>query len=349
MLLAAALVGQAAAGSEEADLPRVRTAPVEAHAPLRELRFGGLVRASRRARLAFSVGGRLIEQARRGASVRRGEIVARIDPTELENAVLESDAALYSAKVHWRRERRERERIERLVSAGGRAARDLDEARAAEDSAKASVAAAESRLRLAERRLDESALRAPFAGIISEVLLEEGEHVTPGAAVVALADDSQREMYFELPESVVSRIRLGMPVRVEFPLAALPQAHSRISSVTYVAGSAGKLFPVVATLPSDVRALPGMSGEVVIQVADEPALLVPLDAIVDPTGQKPCVYRLEGERVRRTPVQVLDFVADRVAVRGPLSQGDEVVIAGHAGLLDGQRVDVALPAPAAPE
>ncbi len=325
----------------------VRTARVELRDPGRELRLSGTIRAARRSELAFALGGRLMSRSERGRRVRSGEVIAQIDPFEYENAVLEADAEVQRSKLLWRRARREGQRIAQLFAVGGRTERDLDEARASEDAARVRVSAAEARLREAERRLDETSLRAPFAGVVSEILREAGEHAGPGEAVAVVSADSDLEVAFQLPEGLVHRVRLGDEVAVLFPLADTAPLRARVSSVTYVAPEPGALFPALARLGPGSGAAPGMSAEIVIRTREQPGLLVPLDAIVDPTGDAPAVFRVAAGRAQRVAVEVGALVNGRVVVRGALEPGDAVVVGGSVGLLDGEPVEP--PPPAAPE
>jgi multidrug efflux pump subunit AcrA (membrane-fusion protein) len=66
---------------------------------------------------------------------------------------------------------------------------------------------------------------------------------------------------------------------------------------------------------------------------------VPIDAIVDPTGSDPCVFRVESNRARRVPIQIVGVLDDRVLIEAELSDGERVVVAGHASLLDGSAVE----------
>lgn len=340
--------GPITGNAEEQDRtpPRlVRSQRVEVRRPGRELRFAATTRPETQATLSFTVGGRIVERAGpRGSQVSAEDVVARIDTAPLENVVLESEVTLSRAKIEWRRLRRERERIQRLVEVGARSRRDLEMAIDAEKTGRAAVLSAQAHLAEAERCLDEGSLRAPFAGRIIDVFLEPGEYAQPGTPVLVLSGGSQLEIEFGVPESVVSELRFRTPVQVEFPLSEAGPAAARIQSITYAPEDSSTLYPVVARLVPRDDLIAGMSAEAVVEIADETALLVPIDAVVDATGQDAAVFRISSGHAERVTVEVVDLFGDRVAVRGELQEGDEVIVAGQAALLEGEPVYVATPA-----
>ena len=328
----------------------VRTARVELRAPSRELAFPGVTRAIQRAVLSFSAPGRLVERrAALGQRVSEGDVLARVDPAPLENAVSEASAALQSANVNARRAKRERERTENLLRVGGNTPRQLEDALAAEEASRAMVLAAESRLREARRLLKEATLRAPFSGTVSELFLQPGEHAHAGDAVLVISGDSGFEVEFQVPETVVRRIQMGMPVHVRFPMSGQAPMASHVTSVTYVGGAAGALFPVIATLEEPQRLMAGMSAEVIVEIRDEPSLLLPVAAIVNSAGGRPAVFRVRNGTARRIEIEIVELSGDRVIVRGALDADDEIIVAGHTALLDGDRIDLGVLAAPAPE
>jgi multidrug efflux pump subunit AcrA (membrane-fusion protein) len=105
------------------------------------------------------------------------------------------------------------------------------------------------------------------------------------------------------------------------------------------------LFPLVVELipegeEGSVDPVSGMSAEVILDIPSAATLTVPLAAVVNPGGSSPSVFRLRGDRMEQVEVEVMTLVGERVAVQGELAAGDEVVVSGHASLLDGQQVEV---------
>jgi multidrug efflux pump subunit AcrA (membrane-fusion protein) len=165
--------------------------------------------------------------------------------------------------------------------------------------------------------------------------------------VLVLSGGRQLKIEFGVPESVVSELSFRTPIRVEFPLSEARPAMARIQSITYAAEDSSALYPVVACLDPQDEIIAGMSAEAVVEIAGTATLLVPVDAVIDATGEAATVFRITDGHAERVDVEVLDLFGDRVAVRGELQEGDEVIVAGQAVLLEGEPVYVE--APASPE
>lgn len=333
--------GAAADREVEPPAKRVRAARVERADATRSVRFAGVARAAERAELSFPLAARLAARpVAVGEAVAAGQVVARLDAGELRNAVDAAAAARAEIVANHRRLAEDRERAERLFAARAATVEEVERARRAEEAMVAAEQAADSRLREARRRLAEAALVAPFAGTVTGVAAEPGEFVGTGDAVVTLSGHGELEVEVGLPESMAMWLAEGSPVRVELPLSGGRAVDGTIHRVGR-ASSAG-LFPAVIGLPADDDLLAGMTAEVIFEIGGGGGDLVtvPLAAVLNPGGRRPAVFRLDGERVARVEVEVETLAGERVAVRGDLEPGSEVVVTGHTSLLDGDRVEV---------
>jgi len=322
----------------------VRVAAVETAADHRELRFSGVTRAARRARLAFSIGGRMVDRAVDvGDRVAAGEVLARLDDREPRNAFATARGAVAEVEARRAQAERDLERTRGLVEAKAATAEELEKVRAGLDAVRAAEDAARARLDETRRLLDESVLKAPYAGTVTEVALEPGEYAGPGRMVVDLAGDGDLELEVEVPESVVPHVENGVEAVVEVPLMGRTVT-GRVDSVGRSAAGAGRLFPVVVRIPAASGVAVGATAELRLALASDDALAVPVEAVVNPGGRQPAVFRLidGGEpRVQRIGVEVGSLLGDQVIVRAEgLAAGDRVVVGGQRGLLDGEVVDV---------
>lgn len=334
---------------------RVRVAAVEEVHQSREARFPAVTRAASRAQLGFTIGGRLIERpVEIGDRVKEGQVLARLDSSEPTNAVLSARGAVAELAARRAQTERDHERAQQLFDAKATTREEVEKTAAAVEALRAGEETAAARLAEAERLLAETELRAPFAGTVTDVLLEPGEHAAPGRGVVVLSGDGGVEVEVEVPESVLASVAVGDAVTVRLPVVGVDAVPATIKSVGRTAAGRGRLFPVVARLQPNPTVLAGMTAELVIRIrAADGALALPVEAIVNPGGRRPSVFRLTEDggalRVEKLRVEVENLLGESVVVV-PVSDagaastflrpGDRVVVAGQHSLLDGETVEV---------
>jgi RND family efflux transporter MFP subunit len=352
--------GPDAAAVSARAVKRVKVAAVETARDRRELSFSGVVRSARRARLAFSIGGRLVARpVEEGDRVSAGQVLARLDEREIGNAVATAGAAVAELAARRAQSERDRDRAEQLLAAKAATREELEKTAAAVDAVSAAEEAAAARLREAERLLEETALRAPFAGTVTEVHHEPGEFAIAGRPVVTLSGDGELELEVEVPESVIPRVSVGDDAALYLPALGASEILGRVKSLGRTAAGPGRLFPVVVGLPADPEGpAAGMTAELVLRLTSDDALAVPVEAVVNPGGRRPSVFRLVeaggAETVEKVAVEVGSLLGERVTVRGTgspdggspdgagggeLAAGDLVVVGGQRGLLDGEAVE----------
>ena len=367
------------AGPADPEPQRVETAEVRPTDASSTLRFAGTVRSARRARVGFSVAGRLVDRpVVVGDRVRAGQRLGRLESDELTNAASAAEAALGEARARAEQAERESRRVARLAEAKAATDEELERARSAVETATAAVRRAEANLDEARRRAGEAVLTAPWAATVTEVMANPGEYLSAGDRVVELSGDGRPEIEIRVPESFLAELAAGDTVDVElhFSARASGAAAGRaltgtVRSVGGAAGGRGRLFPVLVDLPADAGVAPGQAAEVLVRRSSGAGLSVPLTAILNPGGSRPVVFRVDpagggdgddGEmRAVEVPVVVEELAGERVAVSaagtatasGPgLAAGDRVVVAGHLGLIDGDPVlpmaDQAAPVPTTP-
>lgn len=336
----AAVRGLAAPPEELQGLPPlVQVTAVTFQEGTREIRATGVTRASRRAELSFTIGGRMGERmVETGSLVEAGDPLAQIDPGPLRNAARAARASVGQVRAQLGQARRDRRRARALSMEHAVSAARLDAARATVRALGAHRAAARAEADEAVRMLEEGTLRAPFSGIVSAVLLEPGEFTAPGRPVIVLSGRDTVEVEFDIAESRIHAIDVGARVRVNLPLAGREGLVGTVRSVGRSATSSAQQFPVVVQLPSDDRTLPGMTAEVVFDVGEAAMLTVPLRAVFNPGGQHPSVYIVRDGLARRVELEAGNPSGDWIAVTGDLLAGEFVVVAGHAALIDGEEV-----------
>ena len=278
---------ESAPKSSAETMKRVKVAAVEAAQDRREMRFSGTTRATHRARLSFSVGGRLATRpAEVGARVQPGQLLAKLDDLKLSNGLATARATLAELSARRTQSERDYTRVSRLAAAGAATSEELEQTSAAVDALRAGEEAAQARLQEAQRQVAETRLVAPFAGTVTEVHFEPGEFARVGTPVVTIAGADEVEIEVEVPESVISRIATGDDAQIRFPVLGDATVVGRIKSVGRTAAGPGRLFPVVASLEADHMVV-GATAELVLELANDHAMTLPVEAVVNPGGHRP--------------------------------------------------------------
>jgi HlyD family secretion protein len=310
----------------------------------------GTVKARRRAKLAPEVGGRVLElPRRRGARVRKGDLLLRVDDAlqaaqlrlaedERKAALAQRDQACLAAE----RAARESERTRSLATQGIVSADLIDgvfsQARTAQAACRAAGATAEragSAVALARAQLDKTVLRAPFDGVVADTFIEVGEWTSPSPPalpippVLDLIDT--RSIYVSAPMDEVdsARIRKGQAARVS--VDSLPGKHFAASVVEvapYVMDRLEQNRTIEIELELEDTAvadalLPGTSAdaEVILSHRDD-VLRVPTSALLE--GGR--VLVLEADRLVERKLELGLRNWDLTEVTSGLAAGERVVV-----------------------
>ena len=345
--------------------PRTEVQAVAArHAPLRvQVATNGKVEPVNDIEVRARLDGRIVEiPDDAGQHVEEGQEIVRFDagPVAAELATAESDrlAALEALRAARGATAQVRERAATdaaLYRQGALTRQAYDVSQAALHEAEAQlayqehdvplrVASLELRIKELTAQREATVVRAPFAGTIYKIQAKKGEMVHVGDPLLWLADLDHLRVRANVDQVDLGRVQPGQ--RIVVSANAFPNRswngvitelvpHVVVKEARSVSDGLARLDP-----PTD-GLVPGMTVDVEIIVAEAPhALQVPADAIVYQAGQ-PLVYRVDGNRVRATPVQLgLSSVTAAEVVQG--LDEDALVVTGPtaAGLEDGMRVDV---------
>jgi RND family efflux transporter MFP subunit len=215
---------------------------------------------------------------------------------------------------------------------------------------KAKIAGLEIDLQLAENKLKDTTLVAPFSGVVTEKFYDNHETVVPSVAIVTLVDDQRYEGELSVTEEVA--LRLSDITKIECTFDALP---GRVFSATIKEASTSiqkntRSYLMTISIDASERdgALIGMVGVATISLADPNAfMLVPVAALTSgpPSGGSTpssetnvWVVDMDTLAIARRSVTVGATVGDKVRILSGLSGGETIVGAGARFLSDGQKI-----------
>jgi len=345
-ILAAALIATTVAGcdkpaSQTSEARPVRTVTVERGAEGETTSLTGHIRAKDQVDLAFRLDGRMIERpVNVGDVVRAGQVVARLDPQNQQNALRSAQADLASAEGELTLARLTFGRQQKLLADGWTTRARFDDAQQVLVTAQAQVDSAQAHLRIAQDQLSYTDLSADAPGAVTAVGAEQGEVVRAGQMVVRLARQGGRDAVFDVPEQL---IRTGpRDPLVEIALTDDPQvrATGRVREVAPQADPATRTFQVKVGIidpPEAMRLGSTVTGS--IRLSAPPGVEVPASVLTQANG-RPAVWVVDpqSQTVSLRNVDVLRYDPATVIVSQGLETGEIVVTAGVQMLRPGQKV-----------
>jgi len=257
------------------------------------------------------------------------ELTGRAETAQLE----EARAAAKEAQQQY-------ERQADLVKQGTIARSQLDAQIALRDAAVA-------RMNTIRARLSDRVITAPFAGVLGFRRVSEGTLVTPGTEITTLDDISVIKLDFSVPETVLSAMRVGLPVRATSAAWPGRSFDGTVVSIGSRGDPVSRAVTVRAELPNPEALLkPGMLLGVAIDAAPREAVVIPEIAVVS-VGSRHYVFAVADDVARQVEVSIGARRAGEVEIVRGLEPGQRVVTDGIVKLRDGAKVAVAAPAAAA--
>jgi RND family efflux transporter MFP subunit len=321
---------------------------VEPGALERSLPLTGSLMPFTEATVKAKVAGELVAvPAREGESVRQGQVLAKIDLTEVQARVAarEADVAAARAQLTWAEKNRSQQKA--LLEKSFISQSAFDNIQSNYEVAVAKLRAAEADLVVARKSLGDAVLVAPFAGIVSQRHAQPGERVALDAKVVSIVDLSRLELEATVPPAAIGQVKVGqaMEFRVEgFGERAFAGRIERINPSATAGSRSISIYAVIDNREGLLRG--GMFAQGALTLSRvENTLAVPATAVREEIGQT-YVYAIENNLIKRKNVKVGPAdAAGRVQVLEGLAAGDRIVRVNLGSLREGVTARLAGPEP----
>ena len=293
-----------------------------------ERNYVGDIGSEQEASLSFMLGGTLTKVAvKNGDRVTKGQLLAEINATTAASLHATALATLRQAEDAYRR-------LEAVHREGGvsevkwvEMETNLEKARQAEVSAR--------------KHLEDCTLRAPFSGVVICGSRTVGQEMKPGEPFCRVLDMNRLRVDFSVPEQEISLIEVGSLADATISALGNAPLQLRISDKSYVANPLGHTYKVHASIVSGQTKdlLPDMVAKVHVMLSSLGGIVVPADCIQTmPEGT--VVWVVKDGKAEHRLITVGDFIRNGVVVKGGLTAGDTVVIAGQQKLYTGAKVAV---------
>lgn len=308
--------------------------------------YTGDIRARHEVDLAFRVGGKIAQRlVDVGALVKPGQPLARLDPSDLQQAAASAAAQLASAESELHTARAERERYAGLLARRFVSQAAFDAKENAFNSASARLEQARAQRNISGNQATYGTLSSETAGIVTATLADAGQVVGAGQPVIRIAQPDEKEVAISVPESRLNSFKAAKHFSVS--LWAYPE-HYLKGELRELAPAAD---PVTRTYAARIRLIDpptdvqlGMTARVILDAAPETGVQVPLSAVID-LGQGPLVRTVLDDRIVSQPVTIKQYREDGVSISAGLQAGEHVVVSGAGQLVDGETVRTRLVTP----
>ena len=334
------------------------------------LNASGYVTARRQATVSSKATGKIVEVLiEEGMTVKEGQLLARLDTTNLDTSFKLAEAQLGSTKaslaeiqVRLDEAKREQRRVQSLAAQKIASESEQDAAEAQVKSFEARLAVqqadvivAEQQLALYRQQVDDLEIRAPFAGVVVTKNAQPGEMISPLSAggaftrtgICTIVDMGSREIEVDVNEAFINRVQAGQPVSAT--LDAYPELKIPCKVIAIIPTADRQKATVKVRIgfdQLDERVLPDMGVKVAFQEAPsekadskspERRLSIPKAALRSENGSD-LVFVLKDNRASRRAIKVNGRDGDRVILLSGVAAGERVIVSGPENLSDGQKV-----------
>ena len=317
----------------------------------------GYVVARRQATVSSKVTGKVTEVLiEEGARVREGDVLARIDDTNVRAQLDLARANLGEVKVQLADAERQLKRARELAAESLVSQSSLDTAQANVDALRARLEVTQRAVAVQERQLEDTIVRAPFSGVITVKNAQPGEMISPLSAggagtrtgIGTLVDMDSLEIEVDVNENFINRVQPGQPVAATlnaYPdwripcevVAVIPAADRSKATVKVRIGFKerdAKILPDMGARVNFLTEAPSLGA-----APSAPAVRVPTEAVSEADGVA-AVFVIKGDTVERRAIKVGAKDSQGIQVLAGISAGERLAAGDLSKLSDGAKVEI---------
>jgi len=259
-----------------------------------------------------------------GQNIAAGAVLVELDRAQTAAALAEAEANLFEARNQFNR------------------GRDLSVTQALSkaqlDQLETAVKTGESRVTAARARLEDTVIRAPFAGRTGLRRVSLGGLVNPGTVITTLDDSSVIKLEFTVPQSFLKDLSLGLPVEASAEGLGDRSFRGKVSTIDSRIDPVSRSIAVRAELPNAGGELrPGLFMSVRLRGKQQPTLMIPEEALLPEQGRN-LVFVVEAGKAVQREVRIGGREPGSVAILEGLVGNEQVVVEGMQRIRDGGRV-----------
>jgi RND family efflux transporter MFP subunit len=289
-----------------------------------------------------------------GDYIKKGDPIAKIMATAIEQAVLQAEAGLIAAKAQEANLKIEYERAQRLNKENAISQQQYDGVQTQYEAIAAQTQQAEAAYNTAKSQLNDATITAPISGIIGKRYYEAGDMATPVQPVVSIVQMNKVKIIFDATEEDLGRLAIGQEANVRVRSYPDHIFSGKVKKISPVLDPMTRLANVEVLIPnSDQKLKPGMFAEAEITVGVlQDAMVVPRFAVIENTSlikidgldkvqKNYFVYVVNDSNYSEQRKLVVDYVNHiQIAVKEGVEVGEKIVMEGHNNLREGMPVHI---------
>ncbi len=332
----------------------VRVEPVKRDTLMQSLHFKGDVEAQQEVKIYSKIADRIeafyVDES---DYVKRGDKIAQVEATKIEQAVIQAEASLAAARTQEANQKLELARAKRLYQEEAMSKQHFDAAKTRYESAQAQVQQAEAALKSAKSQLQDATITATISGVIGDRFYETGDMANPQRPLATIVKMDRVKITFDATETDLGKLAVGQKAYVR--VRAFPEKTFRgeVIKISPVLDPQTRMAEIEVLVQNREKMLkPGMyaSVEVVIGMLEN-VIVVPRYAIIEQTTMRDMdgqdrvvknyyVFTTDSGYASQRQLQALYVNHKKLAVEQGISVGDQLVVAGQNNLRDGMAVNI---------
>ena len=277
-----------------------------------------------------------------GDSVRRGELLVRLDDSAIRESLASAEEAARAAAQSFDQAERQFQRLKTLRESGMTSTQQLEDAEIRRNNSQSDLAASRTRAAQARQQLQRTETRAPFDGIVSERKVSGGDTAQVGKELLKVIDP--RSMRFEglVSADRIDSVRLGAPVSFRVNGYGDKEFAGKVTRINPAANPTTRQVEVLVSITDGAaNRVSGLYAEGRVEAGSMPALMLPQASLVR-DGDKAYAWRVRDGVLQKASLVLGERDARRgdYAVLRGLASGDRLLRSPGASLKDGQAVQL---------
>ncbi|MBN2717548.1 MAG: efflux RND transporter periplasmic adaptor subunit [Deltaproteobacteria bacterium] len=310
----------------------------------RQIEVTGKALARQESTLSLGVSGMVKDiPVRRGDRVKKGDVLLKLDRSGYQLGIEQAEAAVAGAVAQQELMQTETARLNQLLKEGAAPSASKDELTAQRRGVDAQVDASQTALKRAKKAMKDSVLRAPYHGVVSDILIELGEqaHAMPPTMLMTIVDADTLEVQVYVPEEAASQVRTGDMAKVVIDSAEV-ETEGRIIFVSDIISQGARTFEARIEVDNkDHHIKAGAFARVQLKHQVEgQTIFVAVDSIQRDKINTPYVFIADRETARQRFVKLGRVEGARVQVTEGISAGEQLILTGLETLSDGQKISI---------